>query len=98
MRSAEDGQGAGRLAPRNAMEKIERLAKLDPRIDFLTPHSVEMFKILRGFVVLDWILKHPNDLGALKAEAKFAGLMEKAAEVAEKIQAETEKEMPVAIR
>lgn len=70
------------------MENIERLAKLQP---FLTgTHELEMFGVLRGLVVLDWILKHPNDLGKEKSEAKFAGLMEKAAEVVGKIQAETE--------
>jgi hypothetical protein len=70
------------------MEKIERLAKLKPLS--LDAHSEDLFKILRGFVVLDWILRNPNDLGQKKSEAKFRGLMEKAAELMDKIQAETE--------
>ena len=77
------------------MEKIERLAKLTPEEEVLSTHAEDLFKILRGLVVLDWILQNPNDLGQKKSEAKFRGLMEKANEVMDKIQVETEKEVPV---
>ena len=70
------------------MEKIERLAKLTPHLT--GEHELELFKVLRGLVVLGWILQNPNDLGQKKSETKFRGLMEKAAEVVGKIQDETE--------
>lgn len=70
------------------MEKIERLAQLEPQ--FTGTHEEELFKVLRGLVVLDWILRNPNDLGPQKAEAKFQGLMEAAAKLMDKIQDEAE--------
>jgi hypothetical protein len=71
-----------------ATDKIDRLAKLKP--EFSGAYEEELFKVVRGFMVLDWVLRHPNDLGKVKAEAKFEGLLEKAAEVLGRIQAETE--------
>ena len=73
------------------MEKIERLAKLTPLPAALDDCAEDMFKILRGLVVLDWILQNPNDLGPKKSEAKFRGLMEKANEVMAKIQDDAER-------
>ena len=77
------------------MEKIERLAKLTPEEEVLSARASDLFKILRGLVVLDWILRNPNDLGQKKSEAKFRGLMEKANEVMDAIQSEAEKEVQV---
>lgn len=77
------------------MEKIERLAKLTPHLT--GEHELELFKVLRGLVVLDWILRNPNDLGAKKSESKFRGLMEKATEIVGKIQDETEKHESVLV-
>ena len=69
---------------------IERLAHLSPSHRQVEEHALAMFFVLRGFVVLDWILKHPHDMSQEKAAAKFAGLVEKAAEIAGKIQQEAE--------
>lgn len=68
------------------MEKIERLAKLNPKTEQVSWLSLEMFRVLRGFAMLDWTLKHPNDLGQKKSEAKFAGLMEKTWELMAEVQ------------
>lgn len=76
--------------PRKFMEKIERLARLEPSDGDLSPRARELFKILRGFVVLDWILRQPNDLGKKKSEVKFEGLMERARKLMSEIQAEVE--------
>lgn len=72
------------------MEKIERLAHLNPKTEQVSGHSLEMFRLLRGFAILDWTLKHPNDMSQKEAEAKFSGLMEKAWELLSTIQAEVE--------
>ena len=72
------------------MEKVERLATLNPKSEQVSGHALEMFRILRGFAILDWTLRHPNDLGQKKAEAKFQGLSEKNWELLNTIQEELE--------
>jgi hypothetical protein len=72
------------------MDKIERLANLNPKTEEVSGHALEMFRLLRGFAVLDWTLRHPNDLGQKKAEAKYQGLMEKTWELVNAVQEEVE--------
>lgn len=74
------------------MEKIERLALLNPKTGEVSGHSLEMFRILRAMALLDWTLQHPNDLGEKAAMIKYQGLMEKTWELMNKVQGELERE------
>ena len=72
------------------MEKIERLAKLNPEIGVVSIHALEMFRLLRGFAMLDWTLRHPNDMGMERQADKFGKLVDKTWEIMDRVQGEAE--------
>jgi len=76
------------------MEKIERLAHLNPATDEVSGHALEMFRLLRSYAMLDWVLRHPNDLGKQTSELKFEKLVERTWELMSVIQSELEGERP----
>jgi len=82
------------------MEKIERLAHLDPLTETglirseISKHAHEMFFLLRSYAMLDWVLRHPNDLGKEAGELKFEKLVERTWELMSVIQSELEGERP----
>ena len=76
------------------MEKIERLAHLNPATDEVSGHALEMFRLLRAYAMLDWVMRHPNDLGEKASEMKFEKLIERTWELMSVIQSELEGEQP----
>lgn len=76
------------------MEKIERLAKLNPKTEQVSRHGLEMFRLLRGYAMMDWVLRHPNDLGQKQAEVKFEKLTERTWELMDAMQSEIENPEP----
>lgn len=80
--------GAGSL--RISMEKIERLAHLNPKTSEVSLYALEMFRVLRGYAILDWTLRHPNDLGVKRSKEKFEKLVEKTWALMDVIQEEVE--------
>ena len=76
------------------MEKIERLAHLNPATEEVSGHALEMFRLLRSYAMLDWVLRHPNDLGKETSELKFEKLVERTWELMSVIQDELEGERP----
>jgi hypothetical protein len=82
------------------MEKIERLAHLDPLTSTglirsqVSKHSAEMFHLLRAYAMLDWVMRHPNDLGEKASELKFEKLVERTWELMSVIQSDLEGERP----
>ena len=76
------------------MEKIERLAHLNPRTDEVSGHALEMFRLLRSYAMLDWVMRHPNDLGEQTSQLKFEKLIERTWELMSTIQSELEGERP----
>lgn len=77
------------------MERIERLANLNPRTKDVAGHALEMWRLLRAYAMLDWVLQHPNDLGSKKAEVKFEKLMERTWALMDATQKEIEEEVEV---
>jgi len=69
---------------------MEQLAFLTPSHEQVSPHALKMFWLVRGFVTLDWVMRHPNDMSQEMKEAKFAGLVEKSTEIVTQIQREVE--------
>jgi len=76
------------------MEKIERLAHLNPATEEVSGHALEMFRLLRSYAMLDWVMRHPNDLGKETSELKFEKLVERTWELMSVIQSELEGERP----
>jgi len=76
------------------MEKIERLAHLNPATEEVSGHALEMFRLLRSYAMLDWVLRHPNDLGKETSELKFEKLVERTWELMSVIQSDLEGERP----
>jgi hypothetical protein len=72
------------------MEKIERLANLNPKTEEVSGHSLEMFRLLRSYAMMDWVLRHPNDLGQKRAEIKFEKLVERTWQLMDAMQGEIE--------
>jgi hypothetical protein len=72
------------------MEKIERLAHLNPKTEEVAGHSLEMFRLLRSYAMMDWVLRHPNDLGQQRAEVKFEKLVERTWQLMDAMQSEIE--------
>ncbi len=72
------------------MEKIERLANLNPKTGQVSGHSLEMFRLLRSYAMLDWVLRHPNDLGKQRSEVKFEKLIERTWQLMDAMQSEIE--------
>jgi len=72
------------------MEKIERLATLNPRTEQVAGHSLEMFRLLRSYAMMDWVLRHPNDIGSKRAELKFEKLVERTWQLMDAMQSEIE--------
>jgi hypothetical protein len=73
------------------MEKIERLAHLNPKTEEVAGHALEMFRLLRSYAMMDWVLRHPNDIGQKRAEIKFEKLVERTWELMDAMQGEIEK-------
>lgn len=76
------------------MERIERLAHLNPKTVQVAPHSLEMFRLLRSYAMMDWVLRHPNDMGSKKAEIKFEKLIERTWQLMDAMQSEIEGDAP----
>lgn len=74
------------------MEKIERLAKLNPRTQDVAGHALEMWRLLRAFAILDWTLSHNNDMSEKQQMEKYAKLMDKCWKLMNDTQAEIEDE------
>lgn len=74
------------------MERIERLANLNPRTKDVAGHALEMWRLLRAYAMLDWVMRHPNDLGQKRAELKFEKLVERTWELMDATQKEIEEE------
>jgi hypothetical protein len=76
------------------VEKIERLAHLNPKTSDVAGHSLEMFRLLRSYAMLDWVMRHPNDMSKATTELKFEKLVERTWELMSVIQSELEGERP----
>jgi len=82
------------------MEKIERLAHLSPLTETglirseISKHADEMFLLLRAYAMLDWVMRHPNDMSKETTELKFEKLVERTWELMSVIQSELEGERP----
>jgi len=75
-------------------DKIARLALLKPKNPEVSDHALEMFWLLRAFAMLDWVMRHPNDLGEQASQLKFEKLVERTWELMSVIQSELEGEQP----
>jgi len=75
-------------------DKIARLALLKPKNEEVSAHALEMFWLLRAIAMLDWVMRHPNDLGKEASELKFEKLVERTWELMSVIQSELEGERP----
>ena len=75
-------------------DKIARLALLKPKNPEVSDHALEMFWLLRAYAMLDWVMRHPNDLGEKASQLKFEKLVERTWELMSTIQSELEGERP----
>ena len=75
-------------------DKIARLALLKPKNPEVSDHALEMFWLLRAFAMLDWVMRHPNDLGEQASQLKFEKLVERTWELMSVIQSDLEGERP----
>jgi hypothetical protein len=75
-------------------DKIARLALLKPKNAEVSDHALEMFWLLRAYAMLDWVMRHPNDLGEKASELKFEKLVERTWELMSVIQSDLEGERP----
>jgi hypothetical protein len=75
-------------------DKIARLALLKPKNEEVSDHALEMFWLLRAYAMLDWVMRHPNDLGEKASELKFEKLVERTWELMSVIQSDLEGERP----
>jgi hypothetical protein len=75
-------------------DKIARLALLKPKNPEVSDHALEMFWLLRAYAMLDWVMRHPNDMSKETSELKFEKLIERTWELMSTIQSDLEGERP----
>jgi len=75
-------------------DKIARLALLKPKNEEVSAHALEMFWLLRAIAMLDWVMRHPNDMSKATTELKFEKLVERTWELMSVIQSDLEGERP----